>query len=576
MAGFATILSTGLLGALVIFGSANSTEGTSAEKPKAGDPTGVAVVFQRPDRPLLTPISPPRLAPTQQAAKAMAKTARPGLPAAAVIPAPQETAATRISSPKSTNRHEKPSMPDRPEPLSRPKEAKTPAPPVFPVKLSEDQLCHLLLEVPELRLDQSKDRREDLHQSLSQGFNKGARAQELQLARARNKELAALHGSDPKNLDAFLDYLEKNRPDLADLPFRIGKECVLEGSQAKEFGGLSRGIRSALSTATLHPTGGLPNVASPSFGGPDPTVFWNHLHMAPSRLESDLGLRALQQLLMAEQPGLRFALVKKLAELKGKGSSRALARRAIFDLHPTNRQVALAALKDRPGTDYVEELVEALRHPWAPAAVHAAEALVVLKRKEAIPQLARLLEEPDPSAPFPMAIDGKKVMVMRELVRVNHFRNCLLCHPPTQEKTLVVGGVVPVTAMPLPPSTSTAYYAGRRGEVVVRADVTFLRQDFSVPLPVKDPGRWPAVQRFDFLIRTRALTDVEQTEWQIRKAWPAGQEKSPHKMALLFALASLNGENLGDSAKDWSYWARLAGNPARPSVSPCWKSPCLR
>ena len=52
------------------------------------------------------------------------------------------------------------------------------------------------------------------------------------------------------------------------------------------------------------------------------------------------------------------------------------------------------------------------------------------------------------------------------------------------------------------------YYESTGGSFV-RADVTYLRQDFSVPQPVPRPGQWPANQRYDYMVRKRFLTGEE-------------------------------------------------------------------
>jgi hypothetical protein len=93
-------------------------------------------------------------------------------------------------------------------------------------------------------------------------------------------------------------------------------------------------------------------------------------------------------------------------------------------------------------------------------------------------------------------------------------------------------GVVPTPGRPLSP----AYYAERgTGSLLVRADVTYLRQDFSAALAVDKAAPWPAVQRFDFLVRTRPATADEVR----RLGDPAAI--SPQRAAVLFALRELGG-----------------------------------
>src|SRR5262249_45651817 len=141
----------------------------------------------------------------------------------------------------------------------------------------------------------------------------------------------------------------------------------------------------------------------------------------------------------------------------------------------------------------------ALRHPWAPVADHAALALVALEDFYAVPQLSELLEQPDPTAPCE---DDNRKWVQKELVRGNHLRNCPLCHAPSTAVRDSVRGPVPTPGEPLP----VVYYGSSRSRLpMVRADIVYFRQDFSAMHPVAKPDKWPEVQRFDYLVRTREL-----------------------------------------------------------------------
>ena len=116
-----------------------------------------------------------------------------------------------------------------------------------------------------------------------------------------------------------------------------------------------------------------------------------------------------------------------------------------------------------------------------------------------------MLEQPDPRAPVTREVKGKRVPVVRELVRVNHHRSCLLCHAPGNTGKVsgdAVSAEVPVPGQPLN-SPSGPYNTSRR-EILVRVDVTYLRQDFSAFQAVADANPWPEMQRFDFLVRMRA------------------------------------------------------------------------
>jgi len=80
----------------------------------------------------------------------------------------------------------------------------------------------------------------------------------------------------------------------------------------------------------------------------------------------------------------------------------------------------------------------------------------------------------------------------------------------------------------------------------VHADETYLRQDFSVPQPVTNPSPWPAFQRFDYLVRTRALTFEEEIFGKVNEPM-AGR----HRQAILFALRELTGTDAGRTATAW-------------------------
>jgi hypothetical protein len=97
--------------------------------------------------------------------------------------------------------------------------------------------------------------------------------------------------------------------------------------------------------------------------------------------------------------------------------------------------------------------------------------------------------------PFPHPRHGKPVVP--ELVRLNHLRNCALCHLPSADRDDPARGFMPVAGEPFP----RHYYGGtdtqaleRTGDFV-RADVTLLHQHFSVNLPVAADGQTPSAAR---------------------------------------------------------------------------------
>src|SRR5262245_65228345 len=98
------------------------------------------------------------------------------------------------------------------------------------------------------------------------------------------------------------------------------------------------------------------------------------------------------------------------------------------------------------------------------------------------------------------------------MVRINHLQNCLLCHPPSFDTSDKVRAGVPSpdgTGGQAPSSRGTGGYSvGSRG-IFVRADVTYLKQDFSVMLPVLKPDLRQVVERFDFFVRERVALASE-------------------------------------------------------------------
>jgi hypothetical protein len=345
----------------------------------------------------------------------------------------------------------------------------------------------------------------------------------------------------------LLDVLAK-RPDLKGLPFRMGDECRTGADEAKVVQELSRGVRRL-------PSGR-------GRGGSYRDVFEQDMEFIAS-LKGVIKLRrgpdgkvvgeetvaaTLAQMLQVENPPVRLHLVKTLAETKGGEASLALARRAVFDSSPEVREAAVKALQDRPRKEYRQLLLDGLRYPWAPAADHAAEALVALNDQESVFALADLLDEPDPSAPVQ---DKDKKWVVTEVVRVNHLHNCLLCHAPSFDRKEPIRGLIPERGKRL----REVYYDSADGNFV-RADVVYLRQDFSAMQPVPDADPWPTMQRFDYLTRKRELTKEE-----VKSLPPPKDEKAPpaypQRLAVLWALRQLTGDDAGDRSEDW--YRALAG-----------------
>ncbi len=160
-------------------------------------------------------------------------------------------------------------------------------------------------------------------------------------------------------------------------------------------------------------------------------------------------------------------------------------------------------------------MLDGFDHPWPAVADHAAEAIVALQMKDTVPDLARLLTIRDPGAPYTKP--GKRLVRLRQgvgacqslaklprFVTPPSFRTeggfCRHMARPDEQEREIRGGAG------LLQGQSQIKKATIRG-IFVHADVTYLTQDFSRMLPVADPGKGPAVQRFDFFVRERLATE---------------------------------------------------------------------
>lgn len=326
------------------------------------------------------------------------------------------------------------------------------------------------------------------------------------------------------------------RPDLRGLPFLLGAACRAPAQAVRTKAAISADLRRLAPRRAPSEESSLSRFQDARRGHDLVQYVTRHKDW-----HNDDGAATVVQVLQTEAPTARRDIIKWLSGIKGPRAGAALANLAVFDLSAEVREDAVAALRQRPRAEYRGALLRGLRYPWPPAADHAAEALVGLRDVSAVPALVALLERPDPAAP---ARQGGK-WVVSELVHVNHLRNCYLCHAPALSPKDPVPGVVPVPGRELP----QAYYASSRGPFV-RADVTYLRQDFSLTQRVVNPDRWPVWQRFDFLVRTRELPPKEAAA--LDKCGPHPRRMIyPQREAVLFALRELTGEDFGPSSADW-------------------------
>jgi hypothetical protein len=326
--------------------------------------------------------------------------------------------------------------------------------------------------------------------------------------------------------------LHAEHPDLKGLPMLGESECQAREATVVE--------RQAIATE-------LRNILDPRLRSRSTTLYSGSRDLSDPHnelgywLEGD-GLTTVVQMMQTEMVFVRERLAERLAKARNEKALIMLARLALFDSSRNIREYATSLLKSRSPDKYRSILLEGLRYPWAPVAAHAAEALVALGDREAVFSLAGLLDEPDPC--LPQRNKDNKWSV-REILGVNHLRNCLLCHTPSTAATDPLRGIVPTPGERLP----RVYYSSQSG-IFVRADVTYLRQDFSVMQRVAKPDKWPEWQRFDYMVRTRELTADELAAHA--KRLPGLEPASyPQRDAVLFALRELTGLDAGETSADW-------------------------
>jgi sugar lactone lactonase YvrE len=469
----------------------------------------------------LPPLSAPLVRPDEFLA-VMPRLERPAPPAAvqderlAVMPrlvTPERPAVVKVETPR---------PPTENPPVEKPVVETTKAPEKLVVKrrheTTEDDLRKQIEKVPEVTL-----------------YKTFTRADALRTAQAAVLLARAGKPTHETSLAPFL-----KRPDLAGLPMRMGEACKLSPTAADHLQGGSVGLRAHLTEAK--PAGATRVVGAAGFDPrPDPKILHQRLLADKNKYNKWLkpeAIPVMQQMLMAENESIREVLIEQLARIDGQAASIALAQRALFDLHPRVREQALKALQKRPAKEYQQTLLDGFQYPWPAVADHAAEAVIALQMKDTVPALLTFLDKPDPSAPFQKP--GKGIYT-REMIKINHPRNCLLCHAQSISTEDKVRGQVPTTDQSLTPP----YYGGTQG-TFVRADVTYLKQDFSVPLNVPNPGAWPSAQRFDFLVRERPARPAE-----IFAAKKPALTASVYQQSVFFALRELTGQDPGPTAEDW-------------------------
>lgn len=351
-----------------------------------------------------------------------------------------------------------------------------------------------------------------------------------------------VHLLNQKKTDAYLMELTSKRPDLSGLSFMMGDACRMKPEEGKKFVAaldVFRKVESSIGDKS-------PNNA---------LISGYKAQASEKKLDPSASVASLMQVLGHEDADKRLGLAKYLGELENADSTKALAKLAIFSAETEIRTAAIEVLQKRNAKDYTDILLSGLKYPWPAVAERAGEALVQLGRKDLVPQLIDVLDRPDPRSPQTEEADGKKISFVREVVRVNHHHNCLLCHAPaatpekmTKEDAKNLEGLT--AQVPVPSESMVAYYRPSVPDILVRFDVTYLRQDFSMKIKVADADPWPEMQRYDFLVRTREVTPDEAVSYR-QLLQPAQGELTPYHRAAVSALRELTGRDAEPTAAAW-------------------------
>lgn len=364
--------------------------------------------------------------------------------------------------------------------------------------------------------------------------------------------IARIRGENAVKQDGFLLAHMDRRRELRGLPFVMGDDCRLPMDRARSFQEAVTAVREAVDVAT----------SMRSYRADDTHVtFWNaYSGRADNRgldeMRPQSGMAALAQILGPQSMNLRASFAQHLGQWNTPEATKMLAKAAIFDPSGDVRNIAIKSLKERPREQYTDVLLSGLRYPMAAVARRASVAMILLDRKDLLPSLVDFLGEAAPGDPVEATVNDRKACTVQEVVRINHHRNCLLCHAPAQTGNVEeVPGLIPSPGSPFPPTTREYYgSAFTRGEPVVRADTTYLRQDFSVMMPVENAAPWPDLQRFDFLVRTRVVEGNELAALQARVRQRAADFLSENHQAAVRVLRELTGQ---DAAPTQDAWRRV-------------------
>ena len=279
--------------------------------------------------------------------------------------------------------------------------------------------------------------------------------------------------------------LSKSRPELAGMPFLCGPDSKISATAATNMDSLARRYRQYFGTKPTDKDISQADHLYASLRGafiPDGT--------RESPWASSEAVPCIRQMIQPDSREMRAMACALLSEIKDPEATAALVQWAVFDTDARNREDAVKALLERDRVEVAKLLAPHLRYPFAPVVEHACEAIAALKLEQSIPDLLAAKDQPDPDAPYETELPfGMGGTFRREVVRVNHARNCVMCHTPSLDEKEALRAAIPDPTRALPPPNSQAYY-GSPGEQIA-ASTTYLRQYFSLMQPVANPGPWP-------------------------------------------------------------------------------------
>lgn len=396
---------------------------------------------------------------------------------------------------------------------------------------------------------------------LRQAWKKALRDHAVAHAAHTLGKINHLNKQDP---DRIVQLLQEHRADLAGLPFMMGDACRMKPLISRQFitevrelkpfplgfqGGFQGGLQGGFSG--IVPPNAVRGETTPSVPTP----------LLPSQDDTERARIAARVQILGPMPHGRRQLVHDLTPIEHEEATRALARLAIFSLEHEARNAAIAALAKRPKEPATAVLLDGLRYPWPAVAENAAEAIARLKRTDLAPRLVDVLDEPDPRAPV-IPNDGC-TPVVREVVRLNHQKNCILCHAPaTSDPGFNKAGIsgdflsapVPVPSLDQAPQPFGYGFQGPSlsPDIFLRIDVTYLRQDFSLMQRCLDDQGKQTDERFDFLVRTRAASPKDVSDHQAWARHQGATYQSPYHKAAHLALRELTGHrNTVATAAAW-------------------------